>query len=456
MIVGAGLAGLTCASDLSRGGADVVLFERDSRAGGAVGTLRRDGFTFELGPNTVLGSSAAFRRLVLDAGLDARMIHARSGKRWLWFHGRLVGLPHSPLGLLTTPLLSRRARRVLFSEPLRRFVPPEDDREPTFEAFLAERIGLEATRVLAGAFVRGVYAAEIDELGARSAFPKLWDATVRGGGLVRGLLFGRKKSTEESRSEGQRIPRSALVSFPTGLAELVEALERELGPRLRTGTGVERVERRGRGWIVTGTDGLGTYADRLVIATQAPQAVSLLSNVIDTRPLRAIRHARVTVVHLGFARDVALPEGFGYLVPPDAEARGSIAPRALGTIFVSNVFAGRTPAGGASVASFYRTDEVESLDDTALVGLACDDLALALRADHTPTPAVHHIQRWSDVIPRLDPGHDRRMNALLDLLREREPTLHLAGSYVGGVSLDSVIATGRAAARQVRSRERNA
>jgi oxygen-dependent protoporphyrinogen oxidase len=458
VVVGAGLAGLACAFDLLRSGADVLVFERGPRLGGVVGTLRRDGFTFELGPNTVLAASAAFTRLASDLGLGERLIHTTSASalRWLWFHGRIVPLPRTPLGLLTTPVLSARARLCLATEPFRTFVPPDDGREPSFEAFLTERIGREATRVLAGAFVRGVYAAEIDELGARSAFPRLYAATVRGGGLVRGQLFGRKDSQERSRPAGRRIPRSALVSFPAGLQELVDALARELGPRARTGMGVERITRHGTGWIVTASGGSATFADRVVIATQAPAARELLEDIVDASALAALRHAEITVVNLGFARGVQLPRGFGYLVPPDAEARGSIAPRALGTIFTSNVFAGRVPEGASSIASFYRSPDVAGLADGALVDLATDDLRLVLGATERPRPALHHIQRWTDVIPRLEPGHDRRLAVFDEALRERAPTLHLAGSYAGGVSLDSVIATGRRVAREVRLRERHA
>lgn len=452
--MGGGLAGLACAFDLARAGADVVLFERAARLGGAVGTLHRSGFTFEIGPNTVLASSAAFRGLAVDLGISARLIHTRteSSTRWLWFRGRLVALPRSPLGLLTTPILSARSRLFLATEPLRRFVPPADDREPTFEHFLTERIGREATRVLAGAFVRGVYTAEIEELGARSAFPRLWDAAVQRGGLVRGLLFGRKPIEEESRAAGPEIPKSALVSFEAGMQTMVDALERELEGRAHVGVGVERITRHGAGWIVATSNGSAMFADRIVIATQAPVARTLLADITDTSALAALRHAEITVVHLGFARDVVLPRGFGFLVPPDESARGSIAPRALGTIFTSNVFAGRTPQGGSSVASFYRTHEVGALDG-ALVDLACDDLRLAIGATLRPRPTIHHIQRWSDVIPRLEPGHDRRISALIETLREREPTLHLAGSYVGGVSVDAVIETGRRVAREVALRE---
>lgn len=455
VIVGAGLAGLACALDLVRAGLDVVVLEREPRAGGAVCTLQRDGFTFELGPNTIPSSSAAFVGLVRDLGLEERLLHTghAGATRWLWFHGRLVPLPGSPIGFFTTPLLSTQAKLRVASEPFRRFVPPEDGHEPSFEEFLTERLGSEATRLLAGSFVRGVYAAEIEELGARSAFPRMWNAAVEKGGLVRGLLFGRSRQRGETSSAAERAARSGLMSFPTGLTELVAALQRELGPRVRLGLGVEGLQRRDDAWIVRTSDGSALPTDRVVLATQAPVAARLLQGVVETTGLRAIRHARVTVVSLGFREPLSLPRGFGYLVPPDESARGSIAPRALGTIFTSNLFPARTPAGGAATASFYRTDDVAGLDDAGTVDQARADLALALRRTDLPRPAVQVVQRWSDVIPRLEPEHDRRMSALHETLRASWPTLHLAGSYVGGVSVDSVIATGRRIAREIRLRE---
>lgn len=460
VVVGAGLAGLACAFDLARAGRDVVVLEALPRAGGVAGTLPRDGFLFELGPHTVQSSSSAFRALCADLGLADRLIATSSelATRWLWFGGKLVALPRSPIELATTPLLSTASKLRIATEVLRGFVPPEDSkREPTFEEFLAERIGSEATRLFAGAFVRGIYAAEVDELGARSAFPRLWNMAVKHGGLVRGLAFGRNTNSGKRVLPGPRVESSSLLSFPGGLQEIVAALELELGMRVRKRCAVERIDRLGRGWCLTLADGTGVSADRIVLAVPAPIAAKLLANAcagrVDVDSLHGIRHARVSVVHLGFARGVTLPRGFGYLVPPDAEARGSVAPRALGTIFASNLFQDRTPPGGSSCASFYRGSDVEELDDARLVGLACEDLRLALGMTERPRATTHHIQRWNDVIPRYEPGHDRRMRALLDDLSANEPSISLAGSYTGGVSVDAVIARGRAVAREVVLRE---
>jgi protoporphyrinogen/coproporphyrinogen III oxidase len=455
VVVGAGLSGLACGFDLSRAGDDVVVLEAASRAGGVVSSIEKDGFLFEEGPHTIQASSEEFRQLCGDLSIAGHLISADGrAKRWLWFHGELVALPSSLPSLYTTKLLSRRAKAYLSSEPLRTFVPPDDGApEPSFADFLEERIGREPTRLFAGAFTRGIYAAEIEELGARSAFPRLWQLACDHGGLVRGMMAGKKK--KRAPLPGPDVARSSLLSFPRGLRELTEALARALGSHLRPNASVERIVRLQRGCGVVLANGASFAADNVVLAVPAPVAAALLDDLARevAAPLRAIHHAHVTVVHLGLEPGIAVPAGFGYLVPPDAEAQGSKAPLALGTICTSNLFPGRAPAGRSSVASFYRGADVEKLDDARLVAVACGDLGLAIGATTAPRAPTYNIRRWSHVIPRYEPGHAARMNALEEELRRTLPGVELASSFVGGVSVDNVIARGRSVARAILAAE---
>jgi len=53
-VVGAGVAGLSCAIRLQKDGYDVEIFEKDSFPGGKMNTISSAGFTFDVGPTIVM------------------------------------------------------------------------------------------------------------------------------------------------------------------------------------------------------------------------------------------------------------------------------------------------------------------------------------------------------------------------------------------------------------------
>lgn len=455
LVIGAGMSGMACAHALVQAGAAVTVLEAAPRPGGVVGTLEVDGFRFETGPTTLQAGSRTFRELCGDLGLADELIVSRSAAklRYIFYRGRLRALPTGPGSFLFSPLLSPRAKLAILSEPLRRRRPtPEGQAEPTFEAFLEERIGREATRTLAGAFVRGVYAAEVDQLGARSAFPRLFALAQEHGGLVRGMFGARRArrgAPPDSPAPGPPAARTDLLSFPTGLERFVTALADSLGDRLRLSCPVRGLESDGPHWVATLGSGERVSASRIVLAAPAGPTAGLLqgavSGAFDLAPLANLEHAAVTVVHLGLESAV-LPEGFGFLVPPDEV--GPEAPRALGVLFVSNIFAGRAPAGGSAVSAVYRSADLEARDESGLVARAVRDLALAGVANQ-PRVVVSRSQSWDAVIPRYGVGHAERMQSLVESLAQHCPGLHLAGTYLDGVSVEECLTRGRRIGREL-------
>lgn len=455
LVIGAGMSGMACAHALVQAGVAVTVLEAAPRPGGVVGTLEVDGFRFETGPNTLQAGSRTFRELCGDLGLADELVVSRpeAKLRYVFYRGRLRALPTGPCSFLFSPLLSPRAKLAVMSEPLRRRRPtPEGQTEPTFEAFLEERIGREATRTLAGAFVRGVYAAEVDQLGARSAFPRLFAMAQEHGGLVRGMFGARRARRGQPPSApapGPSAARSDLLSFPTGLERFVTALADSLGDRLRLACPVRGLEPDGPDWVATLESGERVAARKIVLAAPAGPTAELLAGAVpdgvDLAPLANLDHAAVTVVHLGL-ESTPLPEGFGFLVPPDEV--GPEAPRALGVLFVSNIFAGRAPAGGAAVSAVYRSADLEARDESGLVARAVRDLALAGVA-RDPHVVVSRSRAWDAVIPRYGVGHAERMQSLVESLAQNCPGLHLAGTYLDGVSVEECLTRGRRIGREL-------
>jgi oxygen-dependent protoporphyrinogen oxidase len=206
-----------------------------------VGTHEVGGFRFEAGPNTVQAGSPTFREITAELGIDGELIASNDSARtrWLWHRGRLRALPGSPPALLASPLFGIGSKWRLATEPLRRWrAPAPGASEPTLAEVLTERLGRQTTDLLAGAFVRGIYAGDHRELGARSAFPRLWRLLEEHGGLVRGMLAASRRSVR-AELPGPDVPASRLLSFESGLGRLVEAFGAALGgverrPRERT------------------------------------------------------------------------------------------------------------------------------------------------------------------------------------------------------------------------------
>jgi oxygen-dependent protoporphyrinogen oxidase len=450
LVIGAGVTGLACGHALARAGVDALVLEAASRAGGVIGGFEQDGFRFETGPNTIPANAGTLRALAGELGIADQFCVSRPAarRRYLFHRGRLRALPRGPLSLLTTGLLSPGSKLRLALEPLRKRAPLTEERnEPTFEALMAERLGKPAARTLAGAFVRGVYAAEAGQLGAASAFPRLWSVIQTHGGLVRGMLGAAKARRREGTPAfpGPDCPRNDLLSFSGGLTCLTDALAESIGAGLRLDTRVERLERLEAGFRAHLAGGASLDATEVVVTLPAQETVEVVGPLLarlDLPLLQHLPHASVTVVNIGLS-DAPLPEGFGFLVPPDET--GPEAPRALGVLFVSRIFPGRAPAGQDAVAAIYATPDLGEEDP---VEVALEDLRRALGT--RPEAVTSRVIRWGAVIPRYDVGHAPRAAWLVEAARAANPGLYLAGNYVGGVSVDDCLARGLSVARSLR------
>ena len=107
LVVGAGLAGLTAASILVRGGRAVTLVD-PRRPGGRARTKAESGFALNDGPHALYARGRAAAELTA-LGVDLAGA-APAGPNRIWHDGDDHPLPAGPLGLATTPLLSVRSK----------------------------------------------------------------------------------------------------------------------------------------------------------------------------------------------------------------------------------------------------------------------------------------------------------------------------------------------------------
>lgn len=124
-VIGAGIAGLTCAYDLARAGVDVTVYEKENTVGGRMRTRTRDGLAFDLGANFLV---QAYRQVTeLAAALQIRLRTASPVRHAVYKEGRwlrmnLSGASHifrlDALGLLSQVRFLAAAARLSTREPL--------------------------------------------------------------------------------------------------------------------------------------------------------------------------------------------------------------------------------------------------------------------------------------------------------------------------------------------------
>ena len=285
----------------------------------------------------------------------------------------------------------------------------------------------------------GVFAGDGDRLSARATFPMLPDAEQTHGGLLRAGRAARKA--------GASTPTALLFSTPRqGLGAMVEALAREIGPAaIRTGAGVERIERNGTGFTVHLGGGERLDAAGVILATPAGPAADLMDGIDSmlAAELREIEYVSTATVSM------AVPDG---AVRRPIDGHGFVLPRLEGSPIVgctitSTKFPHRAPAGWTLVRVFVgRAGQPDALrfDDAVLIDLARQELSRSLGIEQPPSWAK--VFRWPDAIPQYNVGHLARVARIeqraggapggggrrAPISRDRDPGLHRIGSGGGG------------------------
>jgi len=441
-IIGAGITGLTAAFYLKRAGIPVTVYESGDRVGGAIQSLRRDGYLAESGPNTILETSPKIGQLVRDAGLESRRLDPapEAGARYVVRYKRPIEMPGSPLGFFTTELFTLRAKLAVLCEP---FVPARRDGiEESIAGFVVRRLGREFLDHAIDAMVAGVYAGDPARLSVQQAFPKLAALEAKYGSLIKGQIFGARERRKRREVAKDRAPK---FSFDEGLQVLPDTLRERLGDALQLNTPATRLTRDGSGWRIEFRTKAGeSRADHsaVVYAGTAFQLAGLQvgtsGNLLDLSAFSGIRHPPVASVVLGFRReDVSHPcQGFGALIP---NVEGF---KILGTIFSSSLFPNRAPDGHLTLTSYVggeRHPELAALPEEELVELTLQDLKALLGVKGQPT--FRHCAFYPRAIPQYNLGYGRYRQLMTDIEAEA-PGLFFAGHYRDGISLGDSIVSG--------------
>jgi monoamine oxidase len=283
VVVGAGLAGLAAARDLTAAGASVVVLEARDRVGGR--TLNEpigDGKVVEVGAQWIGPTQDRLAALAREVGVDTFPTHG-AGEQLIEHEGRLRRfrgtIPKlSPLILLDVEQAQRRLDRMARKVPLE---APWEARDAarldsqTVATWMRRNMRTEGGRMLLELGIEAVWAAQPEDMSLLHVLFYIHSA----GALD--LLFDTEGGAQQDRFVGG----SQLLS--TRLAE-------RLGERVVTGAPVRRIEQSGAG-VAVHADGHTARGRRAVLAI----APALAARIAYDPPLPGYRDQLTQRMPLG-------------------------------------------------------------------------------------------------------------------------------------------------------------
>jgi oxygen-dependent protoporphyrinogen oxidase len=429
----------------------VELLERGARCGGALETIRRDGFVIETGADSFLSEKPAAAELARRLGLGTELIPTREiyGKTFVVRAGRLVEVPAGFMMLATahfgpvfrSSLFSPLGKLRMALEPFIAARTSGDDE--SLDSFVTRRLGREVLERVAQALAGGIYTADPKHLSTTATIPRFVEMERRHGSLFKGMRAAeRARASKGPEVSGARW--SLFQSFRNGMATLPETIAARLGGSIRTGAEVIGMSPTADGWRLALAGGGSIDTDAVICAAPAYAAARIVSPLepAAAKLLGGISYASAATVNLTFRESdfEGPPRAFGFVVPA-IEHR-----RIIAASFSSFKFEGRAPAGAILARAFIGGElhrEMMNLGDDEMVAAVRDEFRALLGV--TAAPGIAVVRRWPDAMPQYDVGHLARV-AEIERLVAPIPAFAIAGAAYRGVGSPDCVRSGETAA----------
>jgi protoporphyrinogen oxidase len=428
-IIGAGIAGVSAAHTLAKAGREPVIFERRDRVGGRIHTVRRGGFTFDIGAFIYLGSYTEAVATMREVGLEGQMgrfaaygAMPRDGKLNYLDLGKpvrtVLGTPYLSaasklkLARLMT-LLARRWKDLNYHDASGVAAIDTD----TVTEYCRRELNQEILDYIAAVVVRG---------------PWLHDPGYASLGLLLWTL------------------KNFFKPYFYGLDDGMDALPRALaeGKQVKLGTTVTNVTDHGSHVEVTYMDGGAERTDSFagcVITAPADDTLEIYPQIAGVQRdyYESTEYVASVNTHLALSRRPANPATYIMVSPREQ-------PDLSGCI-VDHLKAGnRVPPGKGMITVFCRhewcLEHLDAPDDVIL------DQVLRFLApyygDLEPTLEDHEVGRWRRVVPIMRKGRFKQIDAFMRACDPRA-RVQLAGDLGPIPGVNAALVSGKAAGERI-------
>lgn len=487
VVIGGGLAGLSAAYSAVKAGLRPLLLEERGRPGGLVCSGDIGGQSVDIGAESFATRSKEVTELAHELGLETV---SPQGSSWIWTHqngGRAVPIPHGIFGIpadLDDPLFAETLVQIAGAEALERakrdltMGPSVGAHCEDLASLVSMRMGQAVLDTFVTPFAGGIHAADPKDLAVDSVAPGLRAQLHKTGSLTMAVRAIRPQ------------PTPVVAQTKGGMFRLVEAL------RQAVIDGGGMVESRKR--VIALTPGRHSLwkvwakptrsnpdphlppieagdrelirAERVVLATPAPQSFSLLGACADAASLmrNAVAFpadlaqeifellgdftlpagapiAHVTLVLNAPQLDKS-PRGSGMLVSPPSRAdRPRLRAKAL-THYSSkwpDTIAGAPPHTHVLRISYGRPGEdLSDLTNENARAVALADASTMMGVSLDETNVIdHRLIHWDGSLVPQTPQTREKAKRLEDLVKQTDG-LRVTGAWVAGSGLAAVIPHG--------------
>ncbi|AFM26632.1 protoporphyrinogen/coproporphyrinogen oxidase [Desulfomonile tiedjei] len=432
-VIGAGIAGLAAAHFLSRAGHHVVVFEKNSFAGGRMSSEVVDGFVVEKAAYTYPEFHRNLTKFLGDLGTGNALVET-PGTSSTFARGREYQIKiGSPKDFFTYKLLSLRNKKdmvklFLYAQSLGAALNLAD---PTAKT-------LELEQESSADYLLTHYDEDILELIAYPIFCEIFLGTPEGNSKLAFL------------STIKNLTRFKIFSFERGMGMLPERLAATLDVRLSTPVlDVRRAAGRNAYAISVGGDRSGTNLyDAVILAIPAPIVPLLcpdLSAEIKTR-LNAIVYAPSIVAVFALSRVREGTSMISNLVRKDFKTVGTL-------VFDRHKGMSHVPDGKEMITAILCEDASRALfdaPDDAVERAALAEIS-GLYPGLSEQVLFSRVYRWEHGAVQLPPGAVSRSHSLRKALEEQYDDLIIAGDGLYKSSLEVSFNSGvKAAERLIR------
>lgn len=462
VIVGAGIAGLSAAWELTRGEnpPEVVLLEAGSRAGGVIETLYDPPYLIERAADNFATLIPDALELCKETGYAENLITPRQEGRQAFVvrRGKIYPIPVGfslvqptrVWPILSTGTLSPAGKLRLLCEYFVKARRSEEDE--SLESFALRRVGREAFEQLVEPIVSGIFTADPKTLSMQATLPQFVAMEQKHGGLMRGYLAARREDSAAvaRRASGARYdqfmaPREGMSHLLNHLVDVLPKGTLKLHSPVRS---IERSAVSDARWTVR-TDAEQIACDGIVLASPVHSAVPLLASLVpeSQSTLSSIPYASsaVVVMIVDRAELKGRTDGFGLIVPRN-ERRPVLA-----ISYTSNKYPGRAPDDKLIMRIFLggaMDPAMMDRSDSQIAAIAEQQLKELLKWSGQGCRR-QLVVRWKEAMPQYHVGHNSRVKQLESQIAALG-NIRICGAGYHGVGIPQTVRSARRAARELR------